>query len=160
MILICLCLLTKAGGAGVEYYFGYGFNNSDLTCEDYSSRETMWVQSRYALELFHNNNIPFWEMSYDTQNRVNNATDWILVNPTNTVLLLYRRVTRTSSNLINMRSITGTYSVKWYNPRTGGNLQNGSMTSIVATGSNANIQYGSSPNSADTMDWLVLFRKL
>lgn len=38
-----------AGGAGVEYYFGYSFPDSDLTCEDFRSRDNMWTLSRYAL---------------------------------------------------------------------------------------------------------------
>jgi hypothetical protein len=31
-----------AGGAGVEYYFGYQRPQSDLTCQDFRSRDLMW----------------------------------------------------------------------------------------------------------------------
>ena len=54
-----------AGGAGVEWYFGYKHPHSDLTCQDYRTRDRMWDQSRYALEFFRKHNIPFWEMKND-----------------------------------------------------------------------------------------------
>ena len=31
-----------AGGWGNEYYFGYGHNNSDLTLQDFRSRDAWW----------------------------------------------------------------------------------------------------------------------
>ncbi|MEM6280487.1 MAG: hypothetical protein AAF733_13475, partial [Verrucomicrobiota bacterium] len=51
-----------AGGAGVEYYFGYRLPQNDLLCEDYRSRDQSWDFCRIALEFFHKNEIPFWEM--------------------------------------------------------------------------------------------------
>ncbi len=50
-----------AGGAGVEWYFGYKFAHSDLSCEDWRSREKLWEQTKMALDFFHNN-LPFTEM--------------------------------------------------------------------------------------------------
>jgi len=35
-----------AGGAGVEWYFGYKHAHSDLTCQDFRVRENMWKQCR------------------------------------------------------------------------------------------------------------------
>ena len=51
-----------AGGAGVEYYFGYQLPQNDLICEDFRSREKSWDACRIALEFFQENEIPFWEM--------------------------------------------------------------------------------------------------
>ncbi|MEM7600787.1 MAG: hypothetical protein AAF357_05170, partial [Verrucomicrobiota bacterium] len=51
-----------AGGAGVEYYFGYRLLENDLVCEDFRSRDQSWDFCRIALEFFHENDIPFWEM--------------------------------------------------------------------------------------------------
>ena len=31
-----------AGGAGVEYYFGYSLPENDLLCEDFRSRDRSW----------------------------------------------------------------------------------------------------------------------
>src|SRR5690606_18848904 len=39
-----------AGGAGVEWYFGYRFAHNDLNCESWRSRERMWDLTRYAVE--------------------------------------------------------------------------------------------------------------
>ncbi len=37
-----------AGGAGVEWYFGYRNEHDDLGMEDWRSRAAMWRQSRAA----------------------------------------------------------------------------------------------------------------
>ena len=50
-----------AGGAGVEWYFGYNFPHNDLNCESWRSRDHMWDLTRYALEFFHNH-LPFAQM--------------------------------------------------------------------------------------------------
>ena len=51
-----------AGGAGVEYYFGYSLPQSDLACEDWRSRERSWDFARVALDCFRGERIPFHEM--------------------------------------------------------------------------------------------------
>lgn len=51
-----------AGGAGVEYYFGYQLPENDLICEDFRSRDRSWDACRIALTFFQENEIPFWEM--------------------------------------------------------------------------------------------------
>ncbi|MEM6693002.1 MAG: DUF5060 domain-containing protein, partial [Planctomycetota bacterium] len=54
-----------AGGAGNEWYFGYRAPESDLTLQDFRSRDRWWDYNRFALEFFTNNQIPFWEMQGD-----------------------------------------------------------------------------------------------
>jgi len=51
-----------AGGCGTEWYFGYQHPQSDLTCEDWRSRDKFWDQGKIALDFFHRNEIPFWNM--------------------------------------------------------------------------------------------------
>ena len=41
-----------AGGAGVEYYFGYKTGQTDLTCQNFRSRAKSWRYAKYALEFF------------------------------------------------------------------------------------------------------------
>ncbi len=55
--------VLMAGGAGVEYYFGYQFTQNDLVCEDWRSRDQSWDYCRIALEFFRDHRIPFWEMT-------------------------------------------------------------------------------------------------
>jgi len=51
-----------AGGAGVEYYFGYSLPENDLLCQDFRSRDKSWDACRIALDFFREQKIPFWEM--------------------------------------------------------------------------------------------------
>ena len=51
------------GGAGVEYYFGYKFAENDLVCEDWRSRDQSWDYCRIAINFFHDNDVPFWNMT-------------------------------------------------------------------------------------------------
>ena len=41
-----------AGGAGVEYYFGYVLPDNDLTLENFRSRDKSWDYARIALTFF------------------------------------------------------------------------------------------------------------
>ena len=52
-----------AGGAGVDYYFGYGLPDNDLVAENFRSRDKSWDYGRIAIDFFRSQNIPFWEMS-------------------------------------------------------------------------------------------------
>src|SRR5204862_7765537 len=54
----------------------------------------------------------------------------------------------------NLQVTTGTYSVRWYNPRTGGALQTGSVASISGP-STASI--GTPPGNAGN-DWVALVK--
>jgi hypothetical protein len=51
-----------AGGCGTEWYFGYKHPHSDLTCEDWRSRDKFWDQGKIALDFFYDNDVPFWKM--------------------------------------------------------------------------------------------------
>ena len=59
----CLWANLMAGGAGVEWYFGYEFPHNDLHCEDWRSRDHLWDLTRLALEFFQTH-LPFAEMSH------------------------------------------------------------------------------------------------
>lgn len=145
----------QAGGAGVEYYFGYSYEDSDLTCEDFRSRANMWVQSRYALEFFTRNNVPFQDM-VNGNSRVTNS-NWCLVERSvGRVIVVYLRRGGTASiNLSGLGNSTSTLSVRWYDPRNGGALQTGSITSI--RNGIAAQALGNAPNNSQT-DWVVLLQ--
>jgi Putative collagen-binding domain of a collagenase len=115
----------------------------------------MWRQSRYALTFFKNNRIPFWQMSNNAV-RVDSRTDWLLSSSDDTTHVVYRRSSLTSG-VIDMAGLSGSYSVRWFNPRVGGGLQIGSVTTIASGGTSS---YGLPPNPRDTMDWAILIRKI
>ncbi len=50
--------VLMAGGAGVEYYFGYQFTQNDLVCEDWRSRDQSWDYCRIAWNSSATNGFP------------------------------------------------------------------------------------------------------
>lgn len=134
-----------AGGAGVEYYYGYRLPQSDLTLQDYRSRDLMWDYTRYALQFFQQY-IPFWEMTSSN----NLVTDGWCLAKTDEVYAVYLQ--NGGSTNISLGSSGATYEVRWYNPRSGGSLQTGSTTTLTAMGS---VSVGNPPNGSN-QDWVVL----
>lgn len=134
-----------AGGGGVEYYFGYNYDNSDLNCEDFRTREAMWDQSRYALEFFSNNNVSFWTMT--NANHLVSVDNWCMKSTNADSIVVYAQ---SSVVLIDIDQV---YKIKWYDPLLGGRLQDGSM-SIVTPGQSQSL--GDPPNIGT--DWVVLLR--
>jgi hypothetical protein len=55
---------------------------------------------------------------------------------------------------LDLSAAKGTFTVKWFNPRAGGGLVNGSLNSVEGGGS---VSLGNPPGSA-TEDWLVVIR--
>lgn len=139
------------GGYGNEWYFGYGHAHSDLTLEDFRSRDDWWDYTRYSLEFFYDNEIPFWRMQND--NSISTAlNDYGFYEP-GEVYVAYLKNGGTTN--IDLAGASGQFEVKWFDPRNGGDLQSGSVTT-VAGGSSQNV--GQAPNTTG-QDWVVLVRK-
>ncbi len=139
-----------AGGGGVEYYFGYNTGETDLTAEDFRSRRTKWEDAKYALDFF-DAHVPFWEMETNDQ-LTSERDDFCLANP-GVRYLIY--LPEGGSTNLNLSAGTGTFTVKWFDPRNGGNLLNGSITEIQG-GASRNI--GNPPNNTNS-DWVILVEK-
>ncbi|MCL5129253.1 DUF5060 domain-containing protein [Algibacter sp. L4_22] len=114
-----------AGGAGVEWYFGYKFDHNDLKCEDWRSRDAVWNQTRYALEFFQKY-LPFAEMQ-SADGLTDNVGDFVFAKNDHTYAIYLPEVKETKINLFGSRN---TFQVKWYNPRRGEALQNGTIKKI------------------------------
>ncbi len=144
-----------AGGAGVEYYFGYSLPENDLGCQDYRSRDKSWDYCRIALEFFPAHKIPFWEMKNDDAlvgNTKNNNSKYCLAK-TDAVYLVY--LPNGGTTTLDLTNATGQFTVRWFNPRTGGSLESGSVTSAEG-GTIAAL--GNSPSDIDD-DWAILVQK-
>jgi hypothetical protein len=115
------------GGAGVEWYFGWKFPNMDINCEDFRSRDKMWDQTRYALEFFHAN-LPFWDMEPDNE-RVKTTGAYALAKGDD-VIAAY--LPKGGDAVVRLGSRK--YTVRWFNPRTGGALQSGAVSTVVGPG--------------------------
>jgi hypothetical protein len=143
------CLMS--GGAGNEYYFGYAHAHSDLTCQDFRSRDLWWDYCRYAQQFFTTNNIPVQAM-VNNNALSSNANDYCFYWE-NEVYVVYLRNGGTTT--LNLSAATGSFEVKWFDPRNGGGLQNGSVTAVAGGGS---VSLGAAPN-ASTQDWTILVRR-
>jgi hypothetical protein len=144
-----------AGGAGVEYYFGYQLPQNDLICEDFRSRDQSWDYCRIALDFFRENRIPFWEMKNADAligNEKNDNSKYCLAKP-GELYLVY--LPKGGTTELDLKAMTGSFTVKWFNPRSGGALQDGSVKSVSAGGQSA---LGTPPADAGE-DWLVMVRK-
>lgn len=140
-----------AGGWGNEWYFGYSHAHSDLSLQDFRSRDGWFDYCRFALEFFNNNNIPFWEMTND--NDISSDNNDYCFYKHNEVYVVYLK--NGGSTNLNLSNVNGTFQVKWYDPRNGGILQNGSVTTVTG-GGNPNL--GNAPNNP-TSDWVILVSK-
>jgi hypothetical protein len=140
-----------AGGFGVEWYFGYASPNSDLTCEDFRSRDLFWDQNRYALHFF-NTHIPFWEM--EPRNELITTEDMsYCFAKQDEVYVIYAEANAQKIKL-DLGKTNKIYKVKWYDPRNGGDLHNGSITLIKAAGK---VLLGLPP-SQNQSDWVLLIQ--
>lgn len=152
---LCLWGTLMAGGGGVEYYFGYQLPENDLVCEDFRSRDKSWDYCRIALDFFRNEKIPFERMECE---------DWLVGNKKNDnsrycfaasgeIYLVY--LPNGGTTELDLGGVKGTgLTVKWFNPRTGGKLQDGSVTKVTGP---ATVSLGQPPSDPNE-DWVVIVR--
>ncbi|MGC8743198.1 MAG: DUF5060 domain-containing protein [Verrucomicrobiia bacterium] len=145
--------VLTAGGGGVEYYFGYKFPDNDLNCESWRSRDRSWEYCRIAIEFL--KTFPFVEM----ENR-----DDLVGNPQNNnsvycfckkgeIYLVY--IPNGGNVEIDLSDQKGDFEVRWFNPRSGGNTVQGSVTNIKG-GSKSSI---GEPPSEVSSDWLAVIKR-
>ncbi|MHC4544361.1 MAG: DUF5060 domain-containing protein, partial [Planctomycetota bacterium] len=138
-----------AGGAGVEWYFGYKFAHNDLNCEDWRSREHMWELTGYALEFFREY-LPFTEMSHHDE--LTSAKDDYCFAKPGQIYAVYLPAGGTTN--LDVGSKSATFTVQWYNPRSGGPLRTGTIRTISGPGF---VAIGHPPQD-NNKDWVVLIK--
>jgi hypothetical protein len=145
-----------AGGAGVEYYFGYTLPQNDLACEDWRSRDQSWNYCRIALDFFRSHSVPFWEMK-NADDLVGNPnhdnSKYCLAQP-DTLYLVY--LPNGGVVELDLGSTAASFTVAWFNPRTGGPLQTGGLAEAKGPGK---VGLGQPPAESDA-DWVVMVRRL
>jgi len=135
-----------AGGAGVEWYFGYKHPHSDLTCQDYRSRDLMWDQCRIALDFFREYEIPFWDMKCEDEMTAN-TDDYVLCKP-GEIYLVYLK----HGGKVKVDVSDGKFTCGWLNPRTGDGLKSLLEKRQMAAGDKAELA------ASDDNDWLLVIR--
>lgn len=137
-----------AGGAGVEWYFGYNYPQTDLTLEDWASRERMWTLTQHAAQ-FMRDYLPLpLVANYDS---ITSATSDYCFGKPGVAYAIYLPQGATTN--ITVPADEG-YAVQWFNPRTGGSLQTGTVKSIA--GGTAAI---GRPPTEQSKDWVALLRR-
>ncbi|MBX2877236.1 MAG: DUF5060 domain-containing protein, partial [Saprospiraceae bacterium] len=139
-----------ASGFGVEWYFGYDSPHSDLTCQDFRSRDLFWDQNRHARTFFEEH-LPYWEMLPADELTPDTSSYCLAV--IDEVYAVYMRP-GSSKTALNLGQTNKTFSVNWYDPRNGGTLRTGTIPSISGPG----IQSLGSPPEAVTEDWVALVK--
>jgi hypothetical protein len=147
-----------AGGAGVESYFGYATCGtsgkgaaSDLSLEDFRTRDLWWDQCRFALGFFNENRVPFWEM----QNRdalLSGVSGAHCLAQTGVGYVAYLPASGVAS--LDLTGVPGDFTVAWFDPFLGGGLQNGSVTQVAGGGV---VSLGAPP-AYSHKDWVALVR--
>lgn len=102
-----------AGGAGVEWYFGYKHDHSDLTCQTWRSRDLFWDQCRVALEFFEKHDIPVAEMTC-VDEMTASEDDFVFAKP-GEVYLVYAKL----GGKVEIEVPDVGYTAIWVNPKNG-----------------------------------------
>jgi hypothetical protein len=138
-----------AGAWGNEFYFGYDHPHSDLTCEDFRSRDLFWNQCKYLLDFFEDNKIDVTK----TENYTNlvQKGDYCLAKQGEMYIVFLRN----GSGTINLANQSGEFSAHWFDPRNGGDLQTGLVKNLKA----GKITELKDAPSEPEKDWVVLLRK-
>ncbi len=144
----CLWGTLMAGGAGVEWYFGYRFAHNDLNLEDFRSRENWWKQSTLATRFM--SQFPLEEMS--CQDHLIDAPGAYCLAREGELYLVYLPA-GTSGAQLQLNHSTS-LNVTWFNPRNGGGLQQGSVAYINGRGP----QSLGTPLSNPGLDWVVVIQ--
>ncbi len=141
-----------AGGEGVEWYFGWQNNapTSDLSSEDLRVRESMWKQTKVALDFF-NRFLPFQNMR--AANELVRTNDTYVFADKGQTYAIY--IKQGGSASLDLADTEGTFDVRWFDPIRGGDLQLGSVESVQGA---SVVSLGEAPHSPD-QDWAVLVTK-
>lgn len=135
-----------AGGAGVEYYFGYKLVENDLNCQDWRSRDQSWKYANIALEFFRKY-VPYSEL--DSKDELVDPGSWCFAKE-GEYYLIYLPLGE--STHLDLSSFSGKYQVKWFNPKKGGDLQFGE-SKLINGGRKAVIGM---PPSEIMQDWVAI----
>lgn len=144
-----------AGGGGVEWYFGYQYDNDDLNTETWRTRNNIWDQTRYAINFFHQH-LPFWEMQAADE-LIDAEGAYCLAKP-GEVYAIY--LLPGSQARLDVEEHDHTYQIAWYDPKAGGELQQGSVKEVTGVGKlSLGLPPGAAAPGGEDKDWIVLITR-
>ena len=138
-----------AGGTGTIFFFTQP--NDDLNCEDFRSRDHFFDLMHYAHDFFIRY-LPFDKMHHrDELTPLANDFVFAQEGQVYAIFLPYGGTTE-----LNLAGVQGTFEVKWYDSRAGGELQDGTVRTMEG---GAPRSIGQAPRDASN-DWAVLVRRV
>lgn len=138
-----------AGAAGVQWYFGWFTKPHDLNAEDLRSRNNMWEQTANAKEFF--SRLNYAEMN-SSDYLISRGENYCFSKPGETYVI-YLKYGGTTQ--LDLRQVEGAFTIHWFNPRSGGELQKGTVKSV---NSGNRVDIGFAPEEK-YKDWVVLIRR-
>jgi len=142
-----------AGGYGNEWYFGYRYDHSDLTCQDFRSRNAYWDYCRFALQFFSASNdparkpVPAWNMS-NADSRAGGTGNHCLYGNDDDGKPCFVVSTDNGGSFTLNTPAAALYKVGWMNAKTG-DWQYGSD---IVNHAGGNISF----TAPDTSEWILL----
>lgn len=154
-----------AGAWGVEWYFGYGYEHSDLNAESWETRDLFWDQVKHALDFFRLIDVEYQKATSMDNLVVNQADDnaWVLAQPGEFYIVYIKDASKELE--LKMQLGIGKYSIKWFDPRNGGKLIKGTKEEISIdrkpknVWERENVKIGM-PSNNTNKDWAVLIKRL
>jgi hypothetical protein len=143
-----------AGGAGVEYYFGYRLKENDLNAQDFRSRDQSWMYAAIAINFFKDHDIPVQRMQSMDQliTAASNKSEPFVFANKHELYLVYLPDGGTAS--LDLIAEDKPFTLRWFDPRSGGELQKGSVD-IVHPGQVVDLGL---PPADQNEDWLVVMQ--
>lgn len=139
-----------AGGAGVEWYFGWLKPPNDLNAENLRSRSKVWKQASIARDFFEK--LPYAEME-SMDDKILSGKGYFFGKKAETYLLYLENA---GGAVIDYKDIKGEFEIFWFDPRLGGELQKGTVEKFKAEN---DIDIGHPPANK-ALDWAVLIKKI
>ncbi len=137
-----------AGGGGIEWYFGYEYPQDDITLEDFRSRAEIWRLTKLATDFFYQH-LPFWEMESADDLSPDEGV-FVLAKPLQAYAVYIPAGGTAKLNIDN-----GDYLVRWFDPVAGGELQRGSVETVLGPGLRS---VGNAPSKPE-QDWVALLKR-
>lgn len=144
----CLWGTLLAGGAGVEWYCGYRYPHNDLNLDDFRSRDIWWKQSTIATQFM----LQFPLESMNSNDEIINVKGAYCLEKQGELYLVYLPA-GTQNAKIDMKGDKN-FSIKWFNPREGGEMLDGTVKTVSGNG----FQNLGNPPENDEKDWVVLIQ--
>lgn len=147
-----------AGGAGVEYYFGYKLPENDLIAEDFRSRANSWRDAGIAIQFLQVHEVPFQDMT--TRNALigntKNDNSKFCLAIEGEYYLVYLPNGGTTD--LDLSGVDGLFNVKWFNPRNPGTVDRLFDGTVGTIRAGEKVSIGKAPR-AEHQDWLALIRR-